>query len=66
MSNLTFVLEVTYIFAPFVLFLILIKSLLNMNRLFGKAKAKNPPPNLSECIAGVSIYHFMSKTDFKI
>uniref|UniRef100_A0A6M2DKP6 Charged multivesicular body protein 5 n=1 Tax=Xenopsylla cheopis TaxID=163159 RepID=A0A6M2DKP6_XENCH len=24
-----------------------------MNRLFGKAKAKNPPPNLSECIAGV-------------
>lgn len=25
-----------------------------MNRLFGKSKPKEPPPNISDCIAGVS------------
>ena len=25
-----------------------------MNRLFGKGKAKEPPPNLTDCIANVS------------
>ena len=26
-----------------------------MNRLFGKGKAKEPPPNLTDCIANVSL-----------
>ena len=27
-----------------------------MNRLFGRGKPKEPPPNINDCIAGVSIY----------
>lgn len=30
-----------------------------MNRLFGRAKPKEPPPNLTDCIAGVS---FLTKS----
>jgi hypothetical protein len=26
-----------------------------MNRLFGKGKPKEPPPNINDCIAGVSL-----------
>lgn len=27
-----------------------------MNRLFGKSKPKEPPPNISDCISSVSIH----------
>ena len=32
-----------------------------MNRLFGRGKPKEPPPNLTDCIANVSLYFQQTK-----
>jgi hypothetical protein len=30
-----------------------------MNRIFGRGKPKEPPPNINDCIAGVSVTVFV-------
>jgi hypothetical protein len=30
-----------------------------MNRIFGRGKAKEPPPNINDCISGVSVTVFI-------
>ena len=32
-----------------------------MNRLFGRGKSKDPPPNLTDCIANVSFPSFIKR-----
>lgn len=32
-----------------------------MNRLFGRAKPKEPSPSITDCIAGVSVFNFKKK-----
>jgi len=33
----------------------------NMDRLFGRSKAKQPPPNLTDCISNVRFWLFIVK-----
>lgn len=51
-----FVLLTTKIVSDLVSLSFLGIRLAKMNRLFGKGKPKGPAPNLTDCIAGVSMF----------
>lgn len=37
-----------------------------MNRLFGRAKPKEPSPSITDCIAGVSVFNLKKQVDNSI